>query len=82
MVETGATMPSVMALIWKRRYWLWPLALAVLLVVVLVQQLWIDSVIVGVFLAGFLGFFAVVGRYERNVFDRIRESRGKDGESE
>jgi hypothetical protein len=69
-----------MVRIWERRYWLWPLSLAVLLVVFLIQQLWIDSVIVGVFLVGFLGFFAVVGGYERNVFDKIKQGQGKDGE--
>ena len=59
-----------MAPIWERGYWLFPLALAVLLVAFLVQQLWFDSVIVGVFLATFLGFLAVVGGYERSVFDK------------
>jgi hypothetical protein len=60
-------MPAVMARIWERRYWLYPLALAVLLLVFLVQQLWIDSLIAGVFLAGFLGFLAVVKGYERSA---------------
>jgi hypothetical protein len=73
-------MPAVTARIWERRYWLCPLALVVLLVAFLVQQLWIDSVIVGVFLAGFLGFLAVVGGYERSVFDKIKQGEPEDGE--
>jgi hypothetical protein len=76
----GGTMPSLMAGIWERRYWLLPLALVILLVVFLVQQLWIDSVIVGVFLAGFLGFLAVVAGYERSVFDKIKQGQPEDGE--
>jgi predicted lysophospholipase L1 biosynthesis ABC-type transport system permease subunit len=73
-------MPAVMARIWERRYWLVPLALVALLVVFLVQRLWIDSVIVAVFLAGLVGFFAVVGGYERNVFDKIERGQGEDEE--
>ena len=73
-------MPAVTARIWERRYWLWPLALAVLMVVFLVQQLWIDSVIVGVFLAGFLGFLAVVAGYERSVFDKIKQGQPENEE--
>ena len=69
-----------MARIWERRYWLWPLALAVLLVVFLGQHLWIDSVIVGVCLAGVLGFLAVVGGYERSVFNKIKQGQPEDGE--
>jgi hypothetical protein len=69
-----------MARVWERRYWLGRLAFAVLLVVFLVQQLWIDSVIVGVFLAGFFGFLAVVDRYERSVFDKIKQGQPEDGE--
>jgi hypothetical protein len=68
-----------MARVWERRYWLFPLALAVLLVAFLVQQLWIDSIIAGVFLAGFLGFLAVVGGYERIVFDKTYASLAMDG---
>jgi hypothetical protein len=70
-----------MAPIWERGYWLFPLALAVLLVAFLVQQLWIDSVIVGVFLAGFLGFLAVVGGYERSVFDKTHAPSATDSVS-
>jgi hypothetical protein len=73
-------MPAVMARIWERRYWLLPVALTVFLFVFLVQQLWIDSVIVGVFLVGFLGFLAVVGDYERSVFDKIKQGEPEDGE--
>jgi hypothetical protein len=69
-----------MARIWERRYWLVPLALVVLLVVFLVQQLWIDSVIVGAFLASFLAFLAVVGGYERSVFHKIKQGQPEDGE--
>jgi hypothetical protein len=72
-------MPAVMARIWERGYWLCPVALAVLLVVFLVQQLWIDSVIVGVFLVGFLGFLAVVGGYERSVLDKTYGPPVTDG---
>jgi hypothetical protein len=65
----------VIARIWERRYWVAPLALAVLLVVFLVQEFWIDSVIVGVLLVGFLGFLAVVGGYERRVFDTVNQGQ-------
>jgi hypothetical protein len=73
-------MRAVMAGIWERRYWLCPLALVALLVVFLVQQLWIDSVIAGAFLAGFLAFLAVVGRHERSVFHEIEQGQPEDGE--
>ncbi len=70
----------VMARVWERRYWLAPLALAVLLVVFLVQQLWIDSVIVSVLLVGFLGFLALVRGYERRIFDKFNQGREEDAE--
>ncbi len=69
-----------MARVWERRYWLAPLALAVLLVVFLVQQLWIDSVIVSVLLVGFLGFLAVVRGYERRIFDKFNQGQEEDAE--
>ena len=70
----------VIARIWERRYWLAPLAFAVLLVVFLVQQLWINAVIVGLFLVGFLGFLAVVRGYERRVFDKVTQGQEEDAE--
>jgi predicted lysophospholipase L1 biosynthesis ABC-type transport system permease subunit len=73
-------MPTAMARIWDRRYWLAPVALAVLLVVFLVQELWIDSVIVCVFLAGVLGSLAVLRRYERSVFEKIKQGQPEDWE--
>jgi predicted histidine transporter YuiF (NhaC family) len=73
-------MRAVMTYVWERRYWLLPLALVALLVVFLVQRLWIDSVIVGAFLAGFLAFLAVAGRYERSVLHTIEQGQPEDGE--
>jgi predicted lysophospholipase L1 biosynthesis ABC-type transport system permease subunit len=73
-------MPAVIARIWERRYWLGPLVLAVLLVVFLIQRLWIDSLIVSVVLAAVLGFLAVLGRYERSIFDKIKQAQPEDWE--
>jgi uncharacterized membrane protein len=73
-------MPAVIASIWQRRYWLFPLALAVLLIVFLIQRSWLDSIILGAFLTGFLGFLAVVRGYEGRVFEKITQGEPKDGE--
>jgi hypothetical protein len=75
----GGTIPAVMARIREGRDWLFPLVFVVLLVVFLVQQLWIDSVVVGVFLVGFLGFLAVVRGCERNLFDKTYAPPVTDG---
>ena len=60
-------------LLWEGRYWAGPLAFAVLLVAFLVNHLWTDSVIIGVFLGLSLGFIAGLNRYERNIFDKLNQ---------
>ena len=72
---------ALVKLLRERRYWLGPLAFAVLLVAFLVDHLWLDSFIIGVFLAASLGFLLAMNRYEHNIFDRIKKGEIPEDEN-